>query len=116
MAEREEKANYDAKKGSGGGIVEVNPKPKKGVTSKVVDYIEKLMVKFMYDASQPHHYLSGNFAPVPDETPPVTDLPVVGHLPVITPICCLPSFHYLLGKGRSPYLRSILWRLKFAFF
>ncbi|XP_030474238.1 carotenoid 9,10(9',10')-cleavage dioxygenase 1 [Syzygium oleosum] len=89
MAEREEKMKYDEKKGSGGGggggggggIVEVNPKPKKGVTSKVVDYIEKLIVKLMYDSSRPHHYLSGNFAPVPDETPPVTDLPVLGHLP-----------------------------------
>lgn len=84
MAEREEKGKYDEmmmKKGSDGGIVEVNPTPKKGVTSKVVDYIEKLIVKFMYDSSRPHQYLAGNFAPVADETPPVTDLPVVGHLP-----------------------------------
>ncbi|KAI3498165.1 hypothetical protein L1887_33934 [Cichorium endivia] len=35
----------------------------------------------MYDSSQPHHWLSGNFAPVVDETPPYKDLPVVGHLP-----------------------------------
>ncbi|KAI6675883.1 hypothetical protein NL676_036679 [Syzygium grande] len=79
---------YDEKKrsgggGGGGGIVEVNPKPKKGVASKVVDYIKKLIVKLMYDSSRPHHYLSGNFAPVPDETPPVTDLPVLDHLPCV---------------------------------
>ncbi|KAH7862221.1 hypothetical protein Vadar_001621 [Vaccinium darrowii] len=35
----------------------------------------------MYDSSsEPHHYLSGNFAPVP-ETPPCKDLPVKGYLP-----------------------------------
>ncbi|KAI8548101.1 hypothetical protein RHMOL_Rhmol07G0246100 [Rhododendron molle] len=46
-----------------GGVVVVNPKPKKGLTSKAVDWLEKLIVKLMYDSSQPHHYLSGNFAP-----------------------------------------------------
>jgi carotenoid cleavage dioxygenase len=46
--------------------------------------LEKLIVKLMYDTSQSHHYLSGNFAPVPDETPPVKDLPVKGYLPVST--------------------------------
>jgi len=63
------------------GVVVVNPKPNKGLTSKAVDWLEKLIVKLMYDSSQPHHYLSGNFAPVPDETPPCKDLPVKGHLP-----------------------------------
>lgn len=39
-------------------------------------------MKLMHDASLPLHYLSGNFAPVRDETPPVKDLPVVhGFLP-----------------------------------
>ncbi|KAH7533083.1 hypothetical protein FEM48_Zijuj04G0092700 [Ziziphus jujuba var. spinosa] len=86
---------------NGGGIVVVNPKPNKGVTSKVVDWVEKLIVKFMYDPSQPLHYLSGNFAPVPNETPPTKDLPVIGYLPD-----CLngefvrvgpnPNFHLLL--------------------
>ncbi|XP_015881787.3 carotenoid 9,10(9',10')-cleavage dioxygenase 1 isoform X1 [Ziziphus jujuba] len=66
---------------NGGGIVVLNPKPNKGVTSKVVDWVEKLIVKFMYDPSQPLHYLSGNFAPVPNETPPTKDLPVIGYLP-----------------------------------
>lgn len=66
----------------GGGIVEVNPKPSKGLASKFVDLVEKLLVKLMFDSSQPQHYLTGNFAPVPHETPPTKDLPVVGHLPV----------------------------------
>ncbi|KAH7533084.1 hypothetical protein FEM48_Zijuj04G0092800 [Ziziphus jujuba var. spinosa] len=61
---------------NGGGIVVVNPKPNKGVTSKLVDWVETLIVKFMYDPSQPLHYLSGNFAPVPNQTPPTEDLPV----------------------------------------
>lgn len=64
-----------------GGPVVVTPKPKKGFSSKAVDWLEKLIVKLMYDSSQPHHWLFGNFAPV-DETPPCKDLPVIGHLPV----------------------------------
>ncbi|KAK2637048.1 hypothetical protein Ddye_031840 [Dipteronia dyeriana] len=66
--------------GAGDGVVEVNPKPQKGLTSKVIDFVEKLIVKFMYDSSQPRHYLAGNFAPV-HETPPTKDLQVIGHLP-----------------------------------
>ncbi|KAF3437909.1 hypothetical protein FNV43_RR20665 [Rhamnella rubrinervis] len=65
----------------GGGIVTVNPKPNKGLASKFVDWFEKLIVKLMYDSSQPLHYLSGNFAPIPHETPPTKDLPVTGYLP-----------------------------------
>ncbi|KAG5541577.1 hypothetical protein RHGRI_021419 [Rhododendron griersonianum] len=41
-----------------GGVVVVNPKPNKGLTSKAVDWLEQLIVKLMYDSSQPHHYLS----------------------------------------------------------
>ncbi|KAI9402394.1 hypothetical protein POPTR_001G265600v4 [Populus trichocarpa] len=66
--------------GAGCLIVEVNPKPQKGLTSKLVDYLEKLIMKLMHDTSQSHPYLSGNFAPV-EETAPVKDLPVEGHLP-----------------------------------
>ena len=65
-----------------GGVVVVNPQPSKGLASKAIDWLEKLIVKLMYDSSQPQHYLSGNFAPVIDETPPFKDLPVKGHLPV----------------------------------
>lgn len=65
-----------------GDVVVVNPKPNKGLTSKAIDWIESLIVKYMYDSSVPHHWLSGNFAPV-QETPPATDLPVIGHIPVI---------------------------------
>ncbi|GMY22480.1 carotenoid 9,10(9',10')-cleavage dioxygenase 1 isoform X1 [Fagus crenata] len=75
----EEKQSYIG--GAGKKIVEVNPKPNKGLTSKVIDFVENLIVKFMYDSSLTHHYLSGNFAPVREETPPVTDLLVKGHLP-----------------------------------
>ncbi|KAF8396151.1 hypothetical protein HHK36_017764 [Tetracentron sinense] len=66
---------------NGGGIVVVDPKPNKGIASKFVDLVEKLIVKFMYDPSQPPHYLSGNFAPVSDETPPCKNLLVKGYLP-----------------------------------
>lgn len=78
----EEKVEYNG--GIRQGIVEVDPKPQKGITSKVIDFVEKLIVKLMYDSSKPLHYLTGNFAPVPDETPPTTNLPVIGHLPVST--------------------------------
>lgn len=66
----------------GAGVVVVDPKPSKGFTSKAVDWLEKLVVKLMFDSSRPLHYLSGNFAPVPDETPPCKNLPVIGCLPV----------------------------------
>ncbi|XP_074332838.1 carotenoid 9,10(9',10')-cleavage dioxygenase 1-like isoform X3 [Apium graveolens] len=64
-----------------GEVVVVNPKPNKGLASKAIDWIESLIVKYMYDSSVPHHWLSGNFAPVLDETPPCSHLPVIGHLP-----------------------------------
>jgi hypothetical protein len=64
------------------GIVKVEPKPNNGFTSKAIDLLEKIIVKLFYDSSVPHHWLAGNFAPVQDETPPVKDLPVKGHLPV----------------------------------
>ncbi|XP_065630995.1 carotenoid 9,10(9',10')-cleavage dioxygenase 1-like [Quercus suber] len=71
--------------GGGGEIVKVEPKPNKGLSSKVIDFVEKVMVKFMDQnnnhSSQSHHYLSGTFTPVSEETPPTTDLLVKGHLP-----------------------------------
>ncbi|KAG5539063.1 hypothetical protein RHGRI_019574 [Rhododendron griersonianum] len=65
-----------------GGVVVVQPKLNKGITSTAIDWLEKVVVKIMYGGSptQPHQYLSGNFAPVP-ETPPCKDLPVKGYLP-----------------------------------
>ncbi|OVA20967.1 Carotenoid oxygenase [Macleaya cordata] len=91
MAEEEETKNNQsstavnggaaAAGGGGGGIVVVDPKPRKGIASRFVDVVEKLIVKLMYDSKQPHHYLSGNFAPVPEETPPCQNLPVKGYLP-----------------------------------
>nr|QIS62326.1 carotenoid cleavage dioxygenase 1 [Crocus sativus] len=62
-------------------IVAVNPQPSKGLVSSAVDLIEKAVVYLFHDKSKPCHYLSGNFAPVVDETPPCPDLPVRGHLP-----------------------------------
>ncbi|KAK7850458.1 carotenoid 9 [Quercus suber] len=64
------------------GIVAVEPRPNKGVASKVMDRVEKLIVKFMHRFSTPNLYFSGNFAPLPHETPPTTDLLVKGFLPV----------------------------------
>lgn len=74
----EEKRRLD----EGGEVVVVKPKPSKGLTSRAVDLLENLIVKLMYDSSKPQHYLSGNFAPVHEETPPCKNLPVIGHLPV----------------------------------
>lgn len=65
------------------GVVKVDPQPKKGAKAWFVDLIEKALVWMMYDKSKPLHYLSGNFAPVEKETPPCSDLPVKGSLPVI---------------------------------
>ncbi|KAE8038242.1 hypothetical protein FH972_010772 [Carpinus fangiana] len=75
----EEKQKWGS--GGEGSVVVVEPKPRNGLSSKVVDFVEKLIVKFMLDTSQPQHYLAGNFAPVTEETPPATDLLVKGFLP-----------------------------------
>ncbi|KAF8398390.1 hypothetical protein HHK36_017317 [Tetracentron sinense] len=66
---------------NGRGIVVVDPKPSIGIASKFVDLVEKLILKLTYDSSKPNHYLSGNFAPVAEETPPCKNLPVKGYLP-----------------------------------
>lgn len=82
------------------GLVEVKPKPKRGLTSKAIDWLEWAFVKMMHDPKQPLHYLAGNFGPV-DETPPLTDLPVQGHLPVsssIFPSELFPNFMVCLLK------------------
>ena len=82
MAEDKEKLLNGDGRGAGTGILDVSPKPQKGLSSKLIDWLEKLIVKLMYDSSQPQHYLSGNFAPAPKETSPIKDLLVKGHLPV----------------------------------
>ncbi|GMH30645.1 hypothetical protein Nepgr_032488 [Nepenthes gracilis] len=75
------KFDAEANEGRGRGVVAVDPKPRKGLASQAIDFLEKLIVKLMYDSSRSQHYLSGNFAPVADETPPCKDLPVRGFLP-----------------------------------
>ncbi|KAJ6760515.1 hypothetical protein OIU79_025373 [Salix purpurea] len=77
MAERTQENGVAA----GSPVVEVNPRPRKGLASKLIDCLEKLITNLMCDASQSHPFLSGNFAPVLEETAPVKDLPVEGHLP-----------------------------------
>lgn len=62
-------------------VVAPAPRPRKGVASWAVDLLERLAVRLGHDKTQPLHWLSGNFAPVVDETPPAPDLPVRGHLP-----------------------------------
>ncbi|WZZ82711.1 hypothetical protein YC2023_103283 [Brassica napus] len=73
---------FMAEKLSDDSILSVNPKPSKCFSSKLIDLLELLVVKLMHDASLPLRYLSGNFAPLRDETPPVKDLPVHGFLPI----------------------------------
>ncbi|XP_077214269.1 carotenoid 9,10(9',10')-cleavage dioxygenase-like [Tasmannia lanceolata] len=62
-------------------VVIIEPKPNKGIVSQLVDALEKLIVWAMYDYSKPHHYLTGNYAPVAGETPPSNNLIVRGFLP-----------------------------------
>ncbi|XP_062115352.1 carotenoid 9,10(9',10')-cleavage dioxygenase 1-like [Humulus lupulus] len=80
VAEEMEKSSYNGETQK--EITAVNPKPNKGLASKLIDWFEKLVVKLMYDSSsQPLQFLSGNFGPVRHETPPTKDLPVLGYLP-----------------------------------
>ncbi|GKC49335.1 hypothetical protein Tco_1072080, partial [Tanacetum coccineum] len=90
---------------TGNGVVVVNPKPSKGLTSKAVDWVEKVLVKLMYDSSQPHHWLFGNFAPV-DETPPCTDLDVIGHLPNLNGDAA-EAFRSRVSEGVSAQIEAI---------
>ncbi|VAI11950.1 unnamed protein product [Triticum turgidum subsp. durum] len=64
-------------------VVVPAPRPRKGVASWAVDLLERLAVRLRHDdkKAEPIPWLSGNFAPVPDETPPAAGLPVRGHLP-----------------------------------
>lgn len=73
-------ADYEKK----GAVVVPAPQPRKGVASWALDLLERLAVRLGHDKTQPLHWLSGNFAPVRDETPPAAGLPVRGHLPVST--------------------------------
>lgn len=65
-----------------GVVVAPAPRPRKGVASWAVDLLERVAVRLAHDKTRPLYWLSGNFAPVTDETPPAHDLPVRGHLPV----------------------------------
>lgn len=68
---------------SEGGWVVVKPKPNKKFGGKAIDWLEKVIVKLMYKSNGPNcHFLSGNFAPIHEETPPCKDLPIKGYLPV----------------------------------
>ncbi|XP_009589878.1 carotenoid 9,10(9',10')-cleavage dioxygenase 1-like isoform X1 [Nicotiana tomentosiformis] len=64
------------------GWVVVKPKPNNKFGAKAIDWLEKVIVKLMYNtaSSKACHFLSGDFAPV-EETPPCKDLPVKGYLP-----------------------------------
>ena len=67
-----------------GAVVVPAPRPSKGVASWAVDLLERLVVRLGHDKAKPLHWLSGNFAPIRDETLPAAGLPVRGHLPVST--------------------------------
>jgi carotenoid cleavage dioxygenase-like enzyme len=64
-----------------GLVVVPEPRPRKGLASWALDLLESVAVRLGHDKAKPLHWLSGNFAPVVDETPPAPDLPVRGHLP-----------------------------------
>ncbi|XP_020580149.1 carotenoid 9,10(9',10')-cleavage dioxygenase 1-like [Phalaenopsis equestris] len=97
-------------------VVAVQPKPKKGLVSSAVDFLERFIVYLMHDSSKPLLYLSGNFAPVRDETPPSAAVSVHGSLPVclngefvrVGPNPKLPpvaGYHWFDGDGMLHGLR-----------
>ncbi|GAA0158513.1 oxygenase [Lithospermum erythrorhizon] len=63
----------------GSGVVKVDPKPKKGIISKIIDFSVKLVAKFHPDI--PLHYLEGAFAPIREETGPTSNLILKGDIP-----------------------------------
>jgi len=64
-----------------GVVVVPAPRPRKGLASWALDLLESLVVRLGHDKTKPLHWLSGNFAPVVEETPPAPNLTVRGHLP-----------------------------------
>ena len=96
-----------------GLVVVPEPRPRKGLTSWALDLLESVAVRLGHDKAKPLHWLSGNFGPVVDETPPAPDLPVRGHLPVLTmlpPPFPLPISFFLL------HIIMLLPKLKQPFF
>jgi len=96
-----------------GLVVVPEPRPRKGLTSWALDLLESVAVRLGHDKAKPLHWLSRNFGPVVDETPPAPDLPVRGHLPVLTmlpPPFPLPISFFLL------HIIMLLPKLKQPFF
>lgn len=63
-------------------IVAVEPKPRNGFLSAAVDLLERAVVYVTGHSGKPNYYLSGNFGPVQEETPPCRELKIRGTLPV----------------------------------
>ncbi|GAB2244326.1 hypothetical protein Droror1_Dr00024454 [Drosera rotundifolia] len=98
-------------------ILEVNPNPRNGLASMVIDWMEKIMIKLLYrPPSEPNPFLSGNFAPVADEAPLTENLTIhgclpdclngefmgVGSNPKFTPVA---GYHWFDGDGMVHALR-----------
>ena len=75
-----------------GVVVVPAPRPRKGLASWALDLLESLVVRLGHDKTKPLHWLSGNFAPVVEETPPAPTLTVRGHLPGPFPSLISPFF------------------------
>lgn len=91
MGDTKEEATME--KNEEGGWVVVKPNPNKKFGGKAIDWLEKVIIKLMYKSNVPNsHFLSGNFAPIDEETPPCKDLPVKGYLPVSS--YYFPSFTF----------------------
>eukprot|EP01018_Ginkgo_biloba_P029910 Gb_05537 [translate_table: standard] len=100
--------------GNGRAYKEVKPRPNGGIVSWLIDVMEKMVVRALYDSTKPLHYLSGNFAPVPHETAPQPHLPVIGHLPKcldgefvrVGPnpkFAPVAGYHWLLSSAKLEY-------------
>ncbi|XP_078436385.1 carotenoid 9,10(9',10')-cleavage dioxygenase-like [Wolffia australiana] len=62
-------------------IVVVEPKPGKGILSAALDLLERAVISLTGHSGKPNYYLSENFGPVLEETPPSGDLKIRGALP-----------------------------------
>lgn len=58
------------------------PRPRKGLATWALDLLKSLAVRLAHDKSKSLYWLSGNFAPLVEETPPAHNLTVRGHIPV----------------------------------
>ena len=97
-----------------GLVVVPEPRPRKGLTSWALDLLESVAVRLGHDKAKPLHWALAirQLCPIVNETPPAPDLPVRGHLPVLTmlpPPFPLPIFFPFTYNNAPPQTKATIF-------